>query len=219
MSLVVTTILYIAISIVMTGMAPWKQLGTAEPMITALQFASGPPALLNASRLIIALGAVIAMGSVLLVFQLGQPRIFFSMSRDGLLPPFLAKLHPKYKTPYVGTILTGVFVAVFAAFANIAEVVDLTNIGTLFAFVLVSAGVIFLRRIEPDRPRPFRVPWVPITPLISIAACAYLMLQLPTVTWIRFGIWLLVGLVIYFTYGLSHSTLRRRAAGDLKANG
>ena len=102
MSLVITTILYIAISIVMTGMAPWKQLGTAEPMITALQFADGPPALLNASRFIIALGAVIAMGSVLLVFQLGQPRIFFSMSRDGLLPPVLAKIHPKYKTPYVG---------------------------------------------------------------------------------------------------------------------
>jgi basic amino acid/polyamine antiporter, APA family len=210
MSLIVTTILYIAISIVMTGMAPWKTLGTAEPMITALQFASGPPGLLNFSRLIIALGAVIAMGSVLLVFQLGQPRIFFSMSRDGLLPPFLAKVHPKYKTPYVGTILTGVFVAVFAAFANIAEVVDLTNIGTLFAFVLVSAGVIFLRRIDPERPRPFRVPWVPLTPLISIAACAYLMWQLPTVTWIRFGIWLVIGLILYFTYGYTHSTLRRR---------
>jgi APA family basic amino acid/polyamine antiporter len=211
MSLVVTTILYIAISIVMTGMAPWKQLGTAEPMITALQFASGPPGLLNASRFIIALGAVIAMGSVLLVFQLGQPRIFFSMSRDGLLPPFLAKVHPKYKTPYVGTILTGVFVAVFAAFANIAEVVDLTNIGTLFAFVLVSAGVIFLRRSDPERARPFRVPWVPLTPLISIVACLYLMWELPTVTWIRFAIWLAVGLVIYFTYGFTHSTLRRRA--------
>ena len=214
MSLVITTILYIAISIVMTGMAPWKQLGTAEPMITALQYASGPPALLSASRFIIALGAVIAMGSVLLVFQLGQPRIFFSMSRDGLLPPFLAKVHPKYKTPYVGTILTGVFVAVFAAFANIAEVVDLTNIGTLFAFVLVSAGVIFLRRIDPERKRPFRVPWVPLTPLISIVACLYLMWQLPAVTWVRFGIWLLVGLVIYFTYGYKHSMLRGRAAAE-----
>jgi basic amino acid/polyamine antiporter, APA family len=212
MSLLITTVLYIAISIVMTGMAPWKQLGTAEPMITALQFASGPPALLNASRFIIALGAVVAMGSVLLVFQLGQPRIFFSMARDGLLPPVLAKVHPKYKTPYVGTILTGVFVASFAAFANIAEVVDLTNIGTLFAFVLVSAGVIFLRRIDPERPRPFRVPWVPVTPLISIVACIYLMMQLPGVTWIRFAIWLVVGLIIYFTYGYTHSTLRRRAA-------
>jgi APA family basic amino acid/polyamine antiporter len=211
MSLLITTVLYIAISVVMTGLAPWQQLGTPEPMITALQFAHGPPNLLRISRFIIAFGAVIAMGSVLLVFQLGQPRIFFSMSRDGLLPPVFAKLHPRFKTPHVGTILTGVFVAVFAAFANIAEVVDLTNIGTLFAFILVSAGVIFLRRSDPDRRRPFRVPWVPLTPLISIVACLYLMLQLPLVTWIRFAIWLVVGLVLYFAYGYSHSALRRRA--------
>ncbi len=212
MSLLICTVLYIALSIVMTGMAPWKTLGTAEPLITALAHAEGPPALLNFSRFIIALGAVIAMGSVLLVFQLGQPRIFFSMSRDGLLPPVLAKVHPRFRTPYVGTILTGVFVAVFAAFANIAEVVDLTNIGTLFAFVLVSAGVIALRRLEPDRPRPFRVPGVPYTPLISIAACAYLMFQLPGVTWIRFAIWLVLGLVFYFFYGYRHSVLRNRDA-------
>jgi APA family basic amino acid/polyamine antiporter len=211
MSLLITTVLYIAISVVMTGMAPWQQLGTPEPMITALQYADGPPGLLRISRFIIAFGAVIAMGSVLLVFQLGQPRIFFSMSRDGLLPKVFAKVHPRYKTPYVGTILTGVFVAVFSAFANIAEVVDLTNIGTLFAFILVSAGVIFLRRSDPDRRRPFRVPWVPLTPLISIVACFYLMLQLPLVTWIRFAIWLAVGLVLYFAYGYSHSALRRRA--------
>ncbi len=211
MSLIITTVLYIAISIVMTGIAPWQQLGTAEPMITALQYAAGPPALLNFSRLIISLGAVLAMGSVLLVFQLGQPRIFFSMSRDGLLPPFLSKVHPKYRTPYVGTILTGIFVAFFAAFANIAEVVDLTNIGTLFAFVLVSAGVIVLRRTDPARPRPFRVPWVPLTPLISIVACLYLMLQLPGVTWIRFAVWLIIGLAIYFAYGYRNSMLRRAA--------
>ena len=140
-------------------------------MITALVQANGPLALINASRFIVALGAVIAMGSVLLVFQLGQPRIFFSMSRDGLLPPVMAKVHPKYRTPYVGTILTGLFVATFAAFANIAEVVDLTNIGTLFAFMLVSVGVIVLRRLEPDRSRPFRVPGVPFTPLFSVFAC------------------------------------------------
>jgi len=208
MSLVVCTVLYILLSIVMTGIAPWKQLGTPEPMITALQYAQGPAGLLNFSRFIIALGAVAAMGSVLLVFQLGQPRIFFSMSRDGLLPKAFAKVHPKYRTPYVGTILTGLFVATFAAFANIAEVVDLTNIGTLFAFVLVSAGVIFLRRTEPSRPRPFRVPGVPYTPIISILACFYLMYQLPAVTWIRFGIWLAVGLVFYFLYGYKHSVLR-----------
>jgi APA family basic amino acid/polyamine antiporter len=190
--------------------APWRTLGTPEPMITALVQANGPLALINASRFIVALGAVIAMGSVLLVFQLGQPRIFFSMSRDGLLPPVMAKVHPKYRTPYVGTILTGLFVATFAAFANIAEVVDLTNIGTLFAFVLVSVGVIVLRRLEPDRSRPFRVPGVPFTPLFSVFACGYLMFQHPTVTWKRFGIWLLVGLVIYFLYGMRHSRLRNK---------
>ncbi|HKV73814.1 MAG TPA: amino acid permease [Gemmatimonadales bacterium] len=208
MSLVICTVLYILLSIVMTGIAPWQKLGTAEPMITALQYAEGSPAVLKASRLLISIGAVVAMGSVLLVFQLGQPRIFMSMSRDGLLPKWIGKVHPKFKTPYIGTILTGIFVAVFAAFANIAEVVDLTNIGTLFAFVLVSLGVILLRKIDPDRPRPFRVPWVPFTPLISVFSCLYLMYKLPGITWIRFGIWLVVGLAIYFVYSSSHSRLR-----------
>jgi basic amino acid/polyamine antiporter, APA family len=211
MSLVVCTVLYIVLALVMTGMAPWKQLGTPEPMITALSLADGSPKLIAISRLIVSLGAVIAMSSVLLVFQLGQPRIFMSMSRDGLLPPFLARVHPRFKTPYIGTIITGLFVAVFAAFANIAEVVDLTNIGTLFAFVLVSAGVIVLRRQEPDRVRPFRAPLVPLTPIISILTCLYLMLQLPRITWIRFGLWLLIGLGLYFTYGVRNSRLAKRA--------
>ena len=216
MSLIVCTVLYIVLALVMTGMAPWNQLGTPEPMITALALADGSPKLLSISRLIVSLGAVIAMSSVLLVFQLGQPRIFMSMSRDGLLPPFLARVHPRFKTPYVGTIITGLFVATFAAFANIAEVVDLTNIGTLFAFVLVSAGVIVLRRLEPDRHRPFRAPLVPFTPIISIVTCLYLMLQLPKLTWIRFGIWLVIGLFIYLFYGMRHSRLGQRAErGDL----
>ncbi|MEK7837158.1 MAG: amino acid permease, partial [candidate division NC10 bacterium] len=208
---VICTVLYIAVSAVMTGMAPWQQLGTAEPMITALAHAEGPPALLNFSRFVIAFGAVVAMGSVLLVFQMGQPRIFFSMARDGLLPPFFAKVHPRFKTPYVGTILTGTFVATFAAFANIAEVVDLTNIGTLFAFILVSIGVIVLRYKEPDRHRPFRVPGAPWTPLISVAACLYLMAHLPGITWVRFGVWLLIGFVLYFAYGYQHSRYRKQA--------
>jgi APA family basic amino acid/polyamine antiporter len=207
MSLVICTVLYIILSLVMTGMAPWQKLGTPEPMITALALADGSPRLITASRLIVSLGAVIAMSSVLLVFQLGQPRIFMSMARDGLLPPFLAEVHPRFKTPYIGTIITGLFVATFAAFANIAEVVDLTNIGTLFAFVLVSAGVIVLRRLEPDRVRPFRAPLVPLTPIISILACLYLMIQLPRITWIRFGVWLLLGLLIYFFYGIRNSRL------------
>jgi APA family basic amino acid/polyamine antiporter len=207
MSLAVCTVIYIMLAAVMTGMAPWNKLGTAEPMITALSLAEGSPKLITVSRFIVALGAVIAMTSVLLVFQLGQPRIFMSMARDGLLPPFLSKVHPRFKTPYIGTILTGLFVGTFAAFANIAEVVDLTNIGTLFAFILVSAGVIVLRRTDPDRPRPFRAPWVPITPIISIVTCLYLMLQLPRITWIRFVIWLILGLVLYFAYGVRHSRL------------
>jgi basic amino acid/polyamine antiporter, APA family len=211
MSLIVCTVLYIVLALVMTGIAPWNQLGTAEPMVTALQLAEGSPRLLSLSRLIVSLGAVIAMSSVLLVFQLGQPRIFMSMSRDGLLPPFLSRVHPRFKTPYIGTIITGLFVATFAAFANIAEVVDLTNIGTLFAFVLVSVGVIVLRRVDPHRPRPFRAPLVPWTPIISIITCLYLMLQLPTLTWIRFGIWLGLGLLIYLFYGVRHSRLGKRA--------
>ncbi len=210
-SLIICTVLYVVLSVVMTGMAPWTQLGTAEPMITALQFSGGPEKLVTISRFVIALGAVIAMGSVLLVFQMGQPRIFFSMARDGLLPPFIAKVHPKYRTPWVGTIITGLFVGTFAAVANIAEVVDLTNIGTLFAFVLVSLGVIILRYKEPDRHRPFRVWGAPWTPIISIVSCGYLMFQLPRVTWVRFGIWLAAGLVIYFLYGIRHSKLRKKA--------
>ncbi len=211
MSLIICTVLYIVMAGVMTGMAAWDKLGTPEPMITALALADGSPKLLTISRLIVSLGAVIAMSSVLLVFQLGQPRIFMSMSRDGLLPPYLARVHPRYKTPYVGTIITGVFVAFFAAFANIAEVVELTNIGTLFAFVAVSAGVLVLRRKDPDRARPFRVPLVPLTPVISILACTYLMLQLPLKTWIFFGAWLVVGLVIYLLYGARHSRLGGQA--------
>jgi basic amino acid/polyamine antiporter, APA family len=213
MSLVVCTVIYIMLAVVMTGMAPWNKLGTAEPMITALSLADGSPVLIKFSRIVVAAGAVIAMSSVLLVFQLGQPRIFMSMARDGLLPPFLAKVHPRFKTPYVGTIITGIFVATFAAFANIAEVVDLTNIGTLFAFVLVSVGVIVLRIKEPDRVRPFRAPWVPWTPMISVVTCLYLMYKLPTVTGIRFGIWLVVGLVIYFLYSARHSRLRNPKQG------
>ncbi|HVX88174.1 MAG TPA: amino acid permease [Gemmatimonadales bacterium] len=211
-SLIICTVLYIILSVVMTGMAPWTQLGTAEPMITALQYSGGPEKLVAFSRFVIALGAVIAMGSVLLVFQMGQPRIFYSMARDGLLPPFIAKIHPKYRTPWVGTIITGLFVGGFAAVANIAEVVDLTNIGTLFAFILVSLGVIILRVKEPDRPRPFRVWGAPWTPILSIVSCLYLMLQLPGITWIRFGIWLGLGLIIYFAYGIRHSKLREPTA-------
>ena len=206
-SLVICTVLYILVATVMTGMAPWHQLGTAQPMLTALRLAGGDPRLLSIARFIVGLGAVVAMTSVLLVFQLGQPRIFFSMARDGLLPAWAARIHPRFRTPHVTTILTGVFVAVFSAFVNINEAVELTNIGTLFAFVLVSIGVIVLRIREPERKRHFRVPGSPLTPLIAVGACGFLMFQLPMVTWVRFGIWLVIGLVIYASYGYHRSAL------------
>jgi len=211
MSLIICTVLYILVAVVMTGMTPWNRLGTAEPMLTALEGGSGSSRLLSVARVIIAFGAVAAMTSVLLVFQLGQPRIFFSMARDGLLPGWAAKVHPKFRTPYITTIISGIFVGTFAAFANINEAVELTNIGTLFAFVLVSLGVLVLRVKEPDRHRPFRVPFAPVTASISILACGYLMLKLPAITWWRFVIWLAIGAVLYFAYGFRHSRLRRGA--------
>jgi APA family basic amino acid/polyamine antiporter len=205
-SLIVCTVIYIAVALVLTGMLPTKLLDTPEPLATAFSGLG-----MNWTAGIISLGAVFATTSVLVVFQLGQPRIFFSMARDGLLPPWAAKIHPKYRTPHITTILTGIFVAVFAAVANIDEIVELTNIGTLFAFILVGIGIIILRRIDPDRPRPFRTPLVPIVPLLSVVSCGYLMLELPRVTWIRFVVWLAIGLVFYFMYGYRHSTLRAQA--------
>jgi APA family basic amino acid/polyamine antiporter len=202
-SLVVCTIIYILVAIVLTGLLPWNQLGTAEPLATAFS-ALG----MNWTAAIISLGAVFATTSVLVVFQLGQPRIFFSMARDGLLPPFAARVHPKYRTPHITTIITGVAVAAFAGVANINEVVELTNIGTLFAFVLVAVGILVLRRTDPDRPRPFRTPLVPAVPLLAIVCCSYLMFELPLTTWIRFGVWLGIGLFVYFLYGARHSALR-----------
>jgi APA family basic amino acid/polyamine antiporter len=202
-SLVVCTVIYMAVALVLTGLTPWTQLGTAEPLATAfssrgMHWVSG----------IISLGAVFATTSVLIVFQMGQPRIFFSMARDGLLPAWAAKVHPKYQTPYITTILTGVFVGLLAGLANIDEVVELTNIGTLFAFVLVAVGILVLRRTNPDAHRPFRTPFVPLVPILAILSCGYLMAQLPWPTWERFFIWLALGLVVYFAYGYRHSKLR-----------
>jgi basic amino acid/polyamine antiporter, APA family len=202
-SLVVCTLIYIVVAAVLTGMVPWNQLGVADPLAAAFAAVGS-----NVSAGIVAFGAVIAMSAVLLVFQYGQPRIFFSMSRDGLLPPVFRKVHPKYQTPHVTTIWTGVAVAAISAVANINEIVELTNIGTLFAFVLVCAGIIILRYKDPDRPRVFRTPWVPVIPILGILSCLYLMYQLPWVTWVRFGIWLLVGLALYFAYSYKHSRLR-----------
>ena len=202
-SLIVCTIVYIAVALVLTGMVKWDQFsGVADPLAKAF---SGRGMHWMAG--IISFGAVFATTSVLIVFQLGQPRIFFSMARDGLLPQWAAKVHPKYRTPHVTTIVTGVFVAGFAAVSNINEVVELCNIGTLFAFVLVAAGILVLRRTEPNRPRPFRTPLLPWVPLAAIVSCGYLMAELPWVTWLRFVIWLAVGLVVYVFYGFHRSRL------------
>jgi APA family basic amino acid/polyamine antiporter len=213
-SLVICTIIYIVVALVFTGIIPYPVLVTklateqAEPLTMALEYASierWGDLLVG----IVAFGSVVAHTAVLLVFQLGQPRIFFSMARDGLLPPAFAKVHPKYRTPHVTTVATGLIVGVIAMFTTIDEMVDLTNIGTLFAFGIVCAGVLVLRRREPDRIRAFRVPWVPFVPIAGILSCVYLMLGLPRVTWIRFGLWLLLGLAVYFLYSRRRSTLAR----------
>jgi amino acid transporter len=159
---------------------------------------------------IVAFGSVIAHTAVLLVFQLGQPRIFFSMARDGLLPKVFYKVHPRFKTPHISTILTGVFVASFAAVASIDEMVDLTNIGTLFAFILVCAGIIVLRVKDPARHRPFRVPFGLVIPILGIISCLYLIYYLPPTSWLRFAAWLNFGFVIYVGYGAVHSRLTGR---------
>ncbi len=204
-SLGVTSVIYIVVTLVMTGLVPWRDHGNADPLASAFSargydWAAG----------VISFGAIVSMASVLLVFQLGQPRIFYSMARDGLLPPIAARLHKKYHTPHVTTIVTGAFVAFFAAFANINEVIELTNIGTLFAFVLVAVGVMVLRVREPERVRPFRTPAIWFVAPAAIVSCGFLMFQLPALTWIRFGLWLAAGLVIYLLYGIRHSRLRDR---------
>jgi APA family basic amino acid/polyamine antiporter len=214
-SLVVCTVIYILVALVLTGMLPWQQLGTAEPLATAFS-ALG----MKWPTIIISLGAVFATTSVLLVFQMGQPRIFFSMARDGLLPGWAAKVHPKYRTPYVTTWLTGILVAVFSGFANIGEVVELTNLGTLFAFVLVCAGITILRYKDPGRERPFRVPlgaW--LVPLLGAAFCIFLMFHLPGTSWWRFIGWLILGMSIYFSYGYTHSVVGRESGRPAKPPG
>jgi APA family basic amino acid/polyamine antiporter len=202
-SLVICTVLYILVAVVLTGMVPWRELGVADPLALALQ-RTGNQHLAG----LFSFGAVIAMTAVLLVFQLGQPRIFMSMARDGLLPKWASKVHPRFKTPHVTTILTGVLVAIPALFFDINEMIEFTNIGTLAAFVLVAAGVIVLRYTDPERERPFRCPLVPVVPALAMVCCIALMLPLPRITWIRFGGWMLIGLVIYFAYGMKRSKLR-----------
>jgi len=205
--LAICTIIYVVVGFVLTGMVPYTELAVADPLARALQLAG-----FNAVGWLVALGAAVSMSAVLLVFQYGQPRIFFSMARDGLLPQWAAKLHPRTKIPFATTLLTGVFVALWSLIGDAGETYDLTNIGTLAAFILVSIGVLVLRYTDPGRPRPFRVPFVWIVSLLSTAACLFIMVGLPRQAWERFGVWLVIGLVFYFLYGHRRSVLRTRSS-------
>src|SRR5579862_7282230 len=201
----ICTVIYMVVGAVLTGMVPYTQFaGVADPLARALQLAG-----FNKVGWVVALGAAVSMSAVLLVFQYGQPRIFFAMARDGLLPQWAAKIHPRTRIPWATTLATGIFVALWSAVGDAAETYDLTNIGTLFAFMLVSIGVLVLRHKEPDRPRPFRVPLVWPVCVLSALGCVFIMYGLPRAAWERFGWWLAIGLLLYFTYGFSHSRLRR----------
>jgi basic amino acid/polyamine antiporter, APA family len=210
-SLIICTLIYAVIAAIFTGLIPYTSLvkmlssEQAEPLTMAMKFVH----MSQWQVKIVAFGSVIAHTAVLLVFQLGQPRIFFAMSRDGLLPKFFARVHKRFQTPHVATIITGVFVGVAALFSSLDEMVDLTNIGTLFAFLLVCIGIIILRIKDPDRERGFRVPggtW--LIPILGAVSCLILASYLPSTSWKRFGIWLAIGLVVYFFYGWNNSRLR-----------
>jgi APA family basic amino acid/polyamine antiporter len=201
-SLIVCTILYVSVALVLTGIANWRGLGTPAPVADVLKSLG----YLSIRRWVV-VGAIVGMLSSLLVFQYGQARVWFAMSRDGLLPPAFSKVHPEHRTPYISTWIAGLVVGIPAGIWDIGTFADLANIGTLFAFIVVSAGVIVLRRTQPDRKRGFRMPGVPWLPLISVAFCLLLMLSLPLETWVRFVVWLVVGLTIYSLFGRKHSRM------------
>ncbi|HEY4132034.1 MAG TPA: amino acid permease [Gemmatimonadaceae bacterium] len=213
-SLAVCTILYILMALVMTGLTNYSNLNVPHPVFVAIE-AAGPA--LKWLTYFINIGAILGLASVVLVMLMGQPRIFFSMSRDGLLPAAFGKVHPRFQTPYVTTIVTGVVAALVAGFFPIALLGELVSIGTLLAFVIVCLGVMMLRYSRPNIPRPFRTPLVPLVPILGILICGYMMYSLPPDTWIRLIVWMVIGLVIYFTYSKSHSRIARmpaEAAGD-----
>ncbi len=207
-SLVVCTILYIAYALVLTGVVNYKDLNTAAPLAVAVDRMHDYPWLGKLMKL----GALAGLTSVMLVMLLGQSRVFFSMSRDGLLPGLFSKVHPKLKTPYLSNALLMIFVSLFSAFTPISKLGELTSIGTLFAFVLVCIAVIIMRKTQPDLPRPFRTPLVPLIPILGVAFNLLLMFSLDKLTWTAFLSWMVIGLVVYFTYSRTRSHLQRSLA-------
>jgi APA family basic amino acid/polyamine antiporter len=210
LSLGICTLLYILMALVMTGLANYKDLNVPNPVYVAIA-AAGPG--LAWLKYLIPWAAIAGLSSVVLVMLMGQPRIFFSMSKDGLLPPVFSKVHPKFRTPYITTIVTGLVAAAVAGVFPIALLGELVSIGTLLAFVIVCGGIIVLRYRSPDIARPFKTPLVPLVPILGILICGALMVALPPDTWIRLIVWMVLGLLIYFVYGRSHSKVQKAAAG------
>jgi APA family basic amino acid/polyamine antiporter len=207
-SLVICTILYILVSGLLTAVVPYTSLNVADPVAIGID-ATG----VRWGSLLVKAGAVAGLGSVMLVMLLGQSRVFYSMSRDGLLPPWAGAIHPRFRTPWISSLVVGVCVAIFASLIPIGDLAVLVNIGTLLAFVIVCAGVWILRRKRPDLPRPFKTPLVPLVPILGILTSLAAMLSLPAKTWWRLLIWLIIGLFVYAFYGVKHSKVRKAAAG------
>lgn len=203
-SLMICTVLYVAVSLVVTGMQKYSELAVDAPLASAFK-AVGHPFWAG----LISFGAAVGLTSVVMILLMGQTRVFFAMSRDGLLPRAFSKVHPRFGTPSRTTLLLGGVVAVVAGFFTVGELAEMVNVGTLFAFVVVASGVIVLRRTRPDLHRAFRTPWVPVLPVASVCASLWLMLNLSVETWLRFAGWMVLGLVVYFVYGRRHSRLGR----------
>jgi APA family basic amino acid/polyamine antiporter len=204
-SLIICTILYVLFSHVMTGVANYTEFkGSAAPVAVAI---AKTPYIWLQQAIIVAILA--GYTSVILVMLMGQSRVFFTMSKDGLVPKVFSDVHPKFQTPYKSNLLFAVFVSLFAAFVPVAIVGEMVSIGTLFAFILVCIGIIWMRKTNPDTPRPFRTPWVPFVPIAGVLVCFTMMVFLPLDTWLRLAIWMIIGIVIYFSYGKKHSVVRK----------